>query len=134
MESEKVKNYVIEQAKFFLTKAGEFYPFGVVIRIGGELVPLGVHLDNDHPTSQEVIDVLENAIVKKMRDNEISIAGIGADVFYNHGNSEEKKTAIQVRVLHSDGVSVDYFLPYEKSGDEIIYEMPIVDKGTLNLR
>ena len=132
MESEKLKNYIIEQAKFFLAQAGEFYPFGAVIGSNGSVIPLGVQLEDDHPQSQVVIEILENAVIKKLRNKEAKLAGIGTDVFYKPVGSNERKSSIQIRILRSDGESTDCYLPYRKEGEEIVYEDALSEKGTLN--
>jgi len=132
MELERLKNVLIDQAKYFLANAGEFYPFGAVISTDGDIVPLGAQFENDRPTPQEVIGVLENSILRKLSKNEVKIAGIGTDVNYKPAGETEKKSAIQVRILESSGVSVDYYLPYRNETGNFVYEALFEEKGTLN--
>ena len=132
MSLEELRNTILNQAKYFLLNAGEFYPFGAAINKKSEIVPLGVQLENDHPKSHEVIEVLERVIISKLKDGEAKMAGIGTDVTYKPTEGTEKKSAIQVRILQSNGESIDYYQPYEKRGEDFFYEELFSEPGTLN--
>jgi hypothetical protein len=64
---EDLRDIILNLAKYFLSNAGEFYPFGAVINKKDEIVPLGVQLENDHPKPHEVIEVLERVIISKLK-------------------------------------------------------------------
>jgi hypothetical protein len=132
MDLEKLRDVIIDQAKYFLAKAAEFYPFGAMINREGEVVPLGIKLDNDHPQSQEVIEILEKAIIPKLKNGEAKLAGIGTDVFYKPIDGAERKSAIQVRILEVNGKFIDYYLPYRNEGQKFAYEKLFSETGTLN--
>ena len=133
MESEKLRDVIIDQAKYFLQNAGEFYPFGAMLSVAGSVVPIGVQMENDHPKPQEVIEILENTVIEKLKSRgEAKLAGIGTDVYYVPVGQTEKKSAIQIRILHTNGESVDYYLTYRKVAEKFIYEELITEKGTLN--
>lgn len=116
MEFDRLREAIINQAKHFLENAGEFYPFGGVINDTDEIVPLAATPDpeNDYPQPQEIIDLLEKAIIDKLKTGKAKAAGVCIDVIYRPRGAEHKKSAIQVKMLQSDGKSIDYYLPYKK--------------------
>lgn len=129
---EKLREVILEQARFLQSRAGEFYPFGAFLTPDGRVVPLGVQLDNDHPQPQEVIKVLERVVVEKLKNNEATVAGIGTDVFYKDTEGNTRKSAIQIRLLQSNGESWDYYVPYVIEGGEFKYEVSFRENGTLS--
>jgi hypothetical protein len=133
MNIDNLKNAIIDQAKYFLDHAGEFYPFGGVINNKDEIVPLAAATGDEHPQSQEVIDLLEKAIIEKLKNGEAKIAGICIDVTYKPRGENYKKSAIQIKMLQSDGASIDYYLPYNNIEDHIEYEELFDDIGTFKL-
>lgn len=128
-----LRDNIIDQAKFYISKVGEFYPFGSVLNRDGTIAPLGVYLGDDNPESIEVIDVLEKAIRSKLKNKEINMAGIGTDVLYKPANQVDKMDAIQVRILTAESESKDYYLTYEKKDGEVIYGAMFSEPGTLKL-
>jgi hypothetical protein len=54
--------YLVNQAKMFLEKYHEFFPFAAAIGLDGKLVPIGAYLDTEEPASQEVIEFLEKRL------------------------------------------------------------------------
>jgi hypothetical protein len=57
-EVERLMNEGIPFAQKMLTEHGEFYPFGVVMTTTGEIRMVSATTDDEHPTSQELIDKL----------------------------------------------------------------------------
>jgi hypothetical protein len=134
VELEMLIRMLLEQAKLFQLEANEFYPFGGLINKSGDIVPLGVYMENDHPDSHEVIQLLEKAILEKIDAGEAKLAAICADVFYKAANENIKKSAIQIRVVSETRDSIDYYLPYNNLDGEFSYEQLISGDGTLGLR
>src|ERR1700712_684352 len=124
---------IIDQAKHFLTKAGEYYPFGSVIKSDGSLVPLGVYLENDHPDSSEVLQILQETIKLRLTKKETIVAAIGLDVLYQPAGESVKKDALKIMVLTNEGTSLDYYLPYINVGGEFSFEKVFSESGTLKL-
>jgi hypothetical protein len=132
MKFEKLRDVIVDQAKHFLLEAGEFYPFGGVVNSDGNITPLGVYLENDRPSPQDVIGLLEKAIIAKFHQREVSAAGICVDVHYRPTGEANKKSAIQIRMLGDTGESADYCLPYSIKDNTFVYESIFIEKGTLN--
>jgi len=135
MEKETIKliDDIMSQAKLFLTDAGEFYPFGSYMKPDGTISPVGVYLENDHPESQDVLQILENAMKKRIEKKEAVVVGIGLDVLYKPDGESEKKDALKVMVLTNEGDSMDYYFPYKNKDGEFTFGKVFSETGTLLL-
>ena len=94
-EIEKLIDVLKPQAEVFLLDAKEFYPFGTYINMKDEIVPVGAYTGEEHPPSQDVIDLLERGFTKKLQNEECKIGVIALDIYINEYN--EKYDAIEVR-------------------------------------
>lgn len=93
---EQLIDVVKQQAELFLLDAFEFYPFGSYISLENEIVPVGVSLENDFPTSAEVISSLE----KYFSGIDYKAAIIAIDTKVNKGG--ELFDALQIRLMSRD--------------------------------
>ena len=94
-EIEKLARVLKQQAEIFLLDAKEFYPFGTYINAKDEIVPVGAYVGEEHPPSQDVIDLLERGVTKKMQNRECKMGAIALDIYINENN--EKHNAIEIR-------------------------------------
>lgn len=132
-EIEKIRDVIIAQAKYFLADAGEFYPFGSILKPNGNIVPIGVYLENDHPDSSEVLQILQNSIEVSLKNGEAIVAGIGLDVLYKPEGGLHKSDAIKIVIFTNEGHSLDYIVIYNKDGDNFTFGLPFLDDGKLKL-
>lgn len=113
-EERKLKELMIEQATAFIEDAGEFFPYGTVVKSNGEIVPIGVYDDVEHLSSDKVIDVLEKEIFTQIIKNKVVFAGIGIDVIINVENEEgvsEKRNALMIKTSVDGKEWKDEFYP-----------------------
>ena len=106
-------NNILSQARYFLTEAGEFYPFGAAINMRQELRPVGFYMEEEYPEANEVLKLLEQRLRKGIEQKEYSMAAIGIDVHVNTlvDDEIEQKPAIQVRILDETGsTTTSHFL------------------------
>jgi hypothetical protein len=122
-DEDMIWHNIIHQAKYFLSNAGEFFPFGVIVNDKNEIIPLGIPLGNN-PESKDVLAHLERTIELKLETGEARIAGIGMDVFYKPINEAERKSAIFVKILQSNSGTKGYYLPYRRENESFVYEKP----------
>jgi hypothetical protein len=132
-EINRLIDNIMDQARCFLTDGGEFYPFGSVIKPDRSIVPLGVYLENDHPDSTEVLQILEESIKSRLLKREAIVAGIGLDVLYKPAGESEKIDALKIMILTEEGYSMDYYLPYKTSDGEFIFDRLFSETGTLRI-
>lgn len=123
-DERKIKDNIIAQAKYFLSDAGEFFPFGAYINHKDEIIPLAVYLENENPESSAVLELLQRAIDLKLSTGEAKIAGIGTDVFYRPVPEVEKKSAIHIQILQNNSDTTSYYVPYRKENGNFAYEKP----------
>jgi hypothetical protein len=97
-----------------LSKHGEFFPFGSSMKLSGEIVMDGADTGDEHPPSQEVIDVLAQSHERRADKGELRAAAICADVRVVPPGHSDKTAAISVAIEHRSGEAVSTFLPYRK--------------------
>jgi hypothetical protein len=108
---DKVVNLLKQQAEVFLLDAGEFYPFGTCINRENEIIPVAAKLENDRPSSLEVIDLLENAFKKGIEKGDYKLASIAIDITIRENN--KAYDAIEIRFFESDKEVYKKYLKYE---------------------
>lgn len=89
-----------------------------------KLFQLVIQLVSDNVESKEVLELLEKAIDLKLATGEAKIAAIGTDVFYKQINGEEKKSAIHVQILQSNGETIGYYATYRNENGSFVCEKP----------
>jgi hypothetical protein len=131
---DKILEFSLEQGKFYLEKAGEFYPFGSILKNNGELVPLGIDIGEEYPDSLKIIEILEENILQRIDNNEILAGAIGTDVYIKSRKTNDTISAIEVRAIDSQRKSSNIYLPYAKVNNELFFQEPIKENGTLTLK
>lgn len=109
------------QAKYFLEEVEEFYPFGACINSENLLKPIGLYLENDFPSSQEVLSELTKAIKKFLKDGSYIIAAIGIDVSIKR--QEDNISALRIIIYSKIDEEKTYDLPYSISVEKkVVFE------------
>lgn len=99
----------LDAAQTFLTKNGEFYPFGLTIDRDGETSLAAGYTGDEHPDSQSVLDALAAGFLHN-RDGYRAVASV-ADVRANGGD------AVRVEAEHRDGgPAITLLMPYVRKG------------------
>lgn len=113
MENEivELKEMIKNHAVIFLKEMREFYPFGIQLENDGTLRPVNFY-ESEYPESETLINLLNDYFKNQIVDEKVKAVGIGIDVFYTPVNSNIKKSAIQVRIYHIEGISRTYNLEY----------------------
>lgn len=110
-----------------LDKHGEFFPYAVVVRTGGQIEMVAARADsaNDGPRSADVIVACRTTLAER-RDH-LRAAAVVADVRLPDG-----RDAIRVELEHTEGPALTVALPYAKKrfGRGIDYEPLRVGPGT----
>lgn len=108
-----LKNVLLPIAKKMLTEHGEFFPYGAVMRLDGEIVNCStVHVD-EHPSSQTLIEMFTNEFHELASKGEIRAAGICCDVRVSTRDHPAKVDAVQFALEHTNGEAVNVYLPYD---------------------
>lgn len=119
---EAIRENIILQANSFLNEAGEFYPFGAVINTKGEMKPVGVYFGQEYPDATDVIDRLGLALYEGLENGNYKIVGMGIDI-YLPAENEEKRTAIEVRIMSINGLIAKFWLPYQfNQSNKVVFQ------------
>jgi hypothetical protein len=113
-ELDQLLNSVLEFAKEMLRKHGEFFPFGSSMNLAGKVTMDGAHTGDEHPPSQELIDLLAQSYAQRAVTGELRAAAICADVRVVRPGKADKTDAISVGLEHQSGEAFTVFLPYQK--------------------
>lgn len=122
----KLVENIIWQADYFLKECGEFYPFASVISRNGEIKPLGILLENDKPSPEEVLKELTQVLQSGLVQKEYKAFAIGINTsFISESNlsenvkmdknleSKEFKDVIEIRIQSEDQMNEEILrLPY----------------------
>jgi hypothetical protein len=114
-ELDHLLNSVLDFAKVMLSKHGEFFPFGSSMDLAGRITMDGAHTGNEHPPSQELIDLLTQYYAQRAETGELRAAAICADVRVVPPGKVDKSDAISVGLEHQSGETFTVFLPYRRS-------------------
>ena len=115
METQKAEvERLLEEGMPFAVKMlqrhGEFHPFGVVTRTGGEIAHFGAWTGEEFPLAAKLVESLINAI--RSQSSELSSSAIFRNVSVREATSGEPVDAIEAGLEHSKGYSVNVFFPY----------------------
>jgi hypothetical protein len=129
-ECENLMNNLLPTAQNMLGTYREFYPYGGYIELDGQIRHVGVKDETtEYPQSEDMIAALEKLFLEMARANECKVTAIVCDVRVNVPSTDRKGDAIQVRLDHVDGYSMEVFFPYEIVKDEVRYGETFVYKG-----
>lgn len=105
-------------AETMLREHGEFYPFGAIMTSSGEIRHIGAKLeDDDHPSSQRLVDLLTETFKKQAKNGELRAAGICYDGLTVPPGEVQKRDAVCCCLEHYSGETVNVFVPYFKRAD-----------------
>jgi hypothetical protein len=111
---DQLLNAVLPFAKQMIEKHGEFYPFGSTMLLDGNINSDAAYDGNEHPLSQDVIDMLTRSFHQQAIDGKLRAAGICYDVRVIPPGQAIKTDAVCISLEHSEGQSIDVYLPYKK--------------------
>jgi hypothetical protein len=120
-EFAQILKNILQQAKYYLEAADEFFPFGAVLDEGSTLHPLGVYSEDEQPDSTMLLNQLESAIVTGIEKEVYKAGGIGIDVYLKVNDFSEKKTAIKIKLFSMQASATHYFY-YFKTKDGYSFE------------
>jgi len=111
---DEILNSLLPFAQQMLAKYGAFHPFAASMNQEGKVALVAGYTGDEHPPSQEVIDLLTDGLRQSARQGEIRAAGICLDVRTIPPGQTQKVDAICAQLEHENGDAVDAYLPYKK--------------------
>ena len=110
----RLLNSMLDFAHTMLKEHGEFYPFGRSLDLAGKAAVYEVDTGNEHPPSQQIIDILAGFYKQKAEAREVRAVAMCFDVRVVPPGQQEKTDAICVSLEHESGETTDVFEPYQK--------------------
>lgn len=132
-ERKVMRDLILSQAKYFLEKFDEFYPFGSVIMSDKEFRPFGVSGGEDYPEVVKVIEQIERVFIDGVREGKYIAVSVAVDVLFTLPETGEKKDAIEIRMDSKAEGSINYYIPYRRLGKEVKFIEMYADTGTLSV-
>jgi hypothetical protein len=129
-EAEAVLNMLVPAAMHLLEKNGAMYPIGAAMLSNGSVSAVGVYDGDEHPSSQKVIDGLNEALRAGARKGRYKATGIAVDIRVVPPGESEKTDAIEVRLEHVSGYSVQVVYPYHLHHRKVTLGKAFAVKGT----
>jgi hypothetical protein len=109
-----VLEYCTDFAKTMLSKSGDFYPFGAVIKTDSTFNAIGGYNGEQHPASQELYLMLQNAFIDQFSKSEIIAAALAANVNIPAQFSPDFPDGIRI-LIECSGYSRFVYIPYKIS-------------------
>lgn len=116
---EKLIKVIKEQVQMFLLDAGEFYPFGSCIDENNKIKTVGVFFEDEHPSSLEVISLLEKNMRTGTQNGVYKIAAIAIDVTINENSMDQD--AIEIRIFEKDNREYKKYIKYNTYGTHVAF-------------
>jgi hypothetical protein len=106
--------YCMGFGKTMLERAGEFYPFGAVIRPDGKLGAVGGYDGNDKPRSEDIYQLLTQGFASQAKAGEIVAMALAAHVNIPRDYNAPSPDGVRVH-LETEGFSRFIYVPYTLS-------------------
>jgi hypothetical protein len=129
-ECERLMTALVPFAQEMLTKHREFHPFGGVVSADGKIERSMSTTGVERPTSQALIDLLEQGFRDGAKRGLYKATAIVVDVRTVPPGKREKQDAVEVRLDHVSGYSIKVLFPYRISPTgEVTIEAPFAVAG-----
>ena len=130
---ETLMNSALPFAERMLSEYGEFLPYGEAMRANGEIVSVGASSGDEHPPSQDLIDILKNGYRESAQSGEYKATALVYDIRTIPPSSSEKIDAVAVALDHVDDYSVVVIFPYTLEGTDVSFRKAFAQKGQADI-
>ena len=129
-ECEELMNALVPFAQQMLSKHREFLPFGGTMSVDGKIANSMSSTGEERPTSQALIDLLEDGFREGAKKRLYKATAIVVDILTIPPGKKTKQDAIEVRLDHVSGLSVKVIIPYAFSAKgELEFAEPFTTDG-----
>jgi hypothetical protein len=127
-DCQRVANAIFPFVEKLLKEHGEFFPVGAAMAAGGEVVALGVELDDQNPSATDVAEYYRTIFVDGARDGEFRATVLLVNVV-TVLQTGVRSDAIEAH-MDAPGYSVVMTFPYRRSGGQLNYGDTFVHAAT----
>ena len=128
-DCEELLNFQLPFAERMLANYGEFIPFGAKLMADGELIAVAGDTGEEHPLSQDVIDLLRNAFLAEANTGAIIATAVTYGVRVNRPGTSIKTDAVALALDHCSGYSIEMFVPYSIDGGQVTFDAAFGNVG-----
>ncbi|WP_038164594.1 hypothetical protein [Verrucomicrobium sp. BvORR106] len=132
-EAQRLVDSSLPFAEQMLTQHGEFFPFGQVIDVGGNIAHHAGYPGGEQPPSLDVIDVLQRAWRRMAEEGSIRATALTYDIRTTPPGRSEKQDAICIAIDHRDTYSVQVIFPYTMVDGAPDIEPPFAVEGSYSI-
>lgn len=129
-DAEQLLGSLLPFAEKMLQEHHEFFPYGGHMEKDGKIVHDGAYDGTEHPPSQTLIDLLQQAFQQSARTQKLRTCAIVYDIRTIPPGRTEKQDAIAAAVDHVSGYSVVVIYPYTFDAQKKLQvEAPFATEG-----
>ena len=132
-DTEALMNALLPFAERMLTRHGEFFPFGGAMKPNGEIVNVAGYDGRERPSSNDLIELLNEGFRKDAKDGRYKATAVVYDVRVTLPSTTTLSDAIAVALDHRDNYSVVVLLPYTLVGGILQIGEPFAERGAHNV-
>ncbi len=129
-QCEALMNEAIDFAEVLLNKHNEFFPFGRAMDADGKIVSVAAYDGDEHPPSQDVIDMLKAGFRAAGQKGEYIASALAYDVRIRSQESGEPVDAVAIDLDNVNDYSVTVFFPYSMESDKAIFGAISAQQGS----
>jgi hypothetical protein len=129
-QCQQLADTLLPFAEKMLSGAGEFYPFGALMKTDGKIVQAGAYNGKEQPTSQQLLDLLRGAFRAQAAKGAIIASAVAFDVRVVPPGGTEKMDAVEIELDHRDNYSVIVFFPYVIEHGSVQFCPAFANKGS----
>jgi hypothetical protein len=122
-------NAMLPFAEQMLTKHGEFFPFGGVMKADGAIAHVAGYDGRELPPSAEIIEVLKDGFRSGAGTGEYKATALVYEVRVVLPSTGEKADAVAVSLDHRDNYSVVVLFPYQLQSGKVVFGELFAEKG-----
>ncbi|MEM8497647.1 MAG: hypothetical protein AAF542_06460 [Pseudomonadota bacterium] len=111
-DAQQLMNVALSDAERYLTKYGEFFPFGAAMSPDGEISRVAAYDGDDQPLSSDLISMLKEAFVGAAKSGEYKATALAYDALVSSPGTGIKSDTVVINIDHSSGYSIVVFMPY----------------------
>jgi len=133
-DAQELLDVLLPFAKQMLQQHEEFYPFGGRMVLDGTISHVGATFGTEHPPSQPLIQLMQDAFRAEARATGLRTCGILYDIRTVPPNRSEKQDAIAAALDHASGYSVVVIFPYRfDESRQLQVEPPFAVEGEYSI-
>lgn len=128
-EAEELVNIVLPHAESMLIAHGEFFPFGGVMKLDGEIAELAVGEEHRDSSLEAIVDDLKTQLRSGADSNTYRATALVFPIRARLPGAEDETEAVAIALDHQADFSVVLIVPYVLSEGSVQFGEAIAQQG-----